>query len=64
MVHNGENGFIFNPNSIDEIVDAFKQFFALTEAQRVEMGKRSREIAEQLFDADRFINDYIAIIEA
>ncbi len=64
MVHDGENGFIFNPNNIDDITNAFIKFFALNKAQRVRMGERSREIAEKLFDANRFINDYIEIIEA
>lgn len=63
MVHDGENGFIFSPNNIEEIADSFKKFFALTIEQRKLMGKKSREIAEQLFDADRFINDYIKLIE-
>ncbi|MBR2032078.1 MAG: glycosyltransferase [Alistipes sp.] len=63
MVHDGENGFLFNPESIDDIVCAFNKFFQLNAVQRVTMGRKSREIAEQLFNEDEFVDKYIQLIE-
>ena len=63
MVHDGENGFLFNPLDIDDIVRAFKRYLSTSYDERVAMGKWSRTIAESLFDKERFINDYIKLIE-
>lgn len=63
MVHDGENGFLFNPESIDDIVSAFNKFFHLNAVQRVKMGQKSREIAEQLFNKEDFVDKYIQLIE-
>lgn len=63
MVHQGENGFLFNPMSTEDMVNSFKQLFALSDAKLREMGKRSREIAEYLFNRDNFIEAYVQLIE-
>lgn len=63
MVHEGENGFLFNPLDIEDIVRAFASYFTTTNEQRTVMGLRSREIAESLFDKEKFINEYIKLIE-
>ncbi len=63
MVHEGENGFLFNPLEVNDIVKAMTAYLHTTNSERSKMGQRSREIAEALFDKDRFINDYINIIE-
>lgn len=64
MVHEGENGFLFNPLDVDSIVDAFRKYFMTTDDVRMAMGKKSREIAESLFDKDKFINEYIELIKS
>lgn len=63
MVHEGENGFLFNPMDVKSIVDAFVKYFSLSNEARKQMGERSREIAESLFNKERFINSYINLIE-
>lgn len=63
MVKNGENGFLFDPTNIDDMVNAFVKFFNLTPLDREKMGKKSRERAEQLFDKERFVGSYIELIE-
>ena len=35
----------------------------LNKEQRLQMAKKSREIAESLFDAEKFVNAYITLIE-
>ena len=63
MVHEGENGFLFNPLDIEDMVKAFVCYFTTSKEQRAAMGRRSREIAESLFNKEKFINEYINLIE-
>lgn len=64
MVHERENGFLFNPLDVNDIVRALTGYLQTTHTERSIFGQRSREIAEKLFDKSRFINDYIKLIEA
>ena len=63
MVHNGENGYLFNPTDISDMVDKITTFYYLTTEQKEEMGRKSRKIAETLFQKDKFINSYVRLIE-
>ena len=62
MVHDGENGYLFNPLDVDGLVDAFIRFFNLSVDNKKLMGEKSREIAENLFDANVFVNAYEKLI--
>lgn len=64
MVHEGENGFLFNPLDVEDMCRAFMSYLSTTSEKRELMSKRSREIAEELFDKERFVNSYIELIEA
>ena len=64
MVQDSENGFLFNPQSSDSICDAFLRFFELSFIDMINMGKRSREIAEDLFDKGHFIQQYLDLVES
>lgn len=64
MVHDGENGFLFDPQNTDSICEAFLKFFALSNEKRIQMAHESRRIAEMLFDKERFISKYIELIES
>lgn len=64
MVHEGENGFLFNPLDVEDIARAINEYLSTSYDRRIAMGIRSREIAEELFCKERFINDYIDLIEA
>ena len=63
MVHDGENGFLFNPENVEEITAAFKKMLSLSPEERYIMGVKSRKIAEELFNKDRFVDDYVNLIE-
>lgn len=63
MVHNGENGFLFDPLSEEKIIDALLSFFNLSEEERDRMCNKSREIAEFLFNKEKFVAEYIGCIE-
>lgn len=64
MVHDGVNGFLFNPTNIDSICNAFSRFLSLTMEERQKMSMESRRIAEELFDKDLFVQQYIDLIES
>lgn len=50
---------------IDSVTwEAFVRYFDISAEQRDKMGVRSREIAESLFDKNKFIESYIKLIEA
>lgn len=63
MVHDAENGFLFNPQDVESMCSAFLRFFDLPKEKIVEMGHKSRMIAEELFDKEKFIQSYINLIE-
>lgn len=64
MVHDGENGYLFDPTNEESIVDAFIKLLNLSDEQLTNMGFRSRRIAEELFDKEKFVNSYIKLIES
>lgn len=64
MVQEGVNGFLFNPTDEDDMVDAFLRLLETPQELLVEMGKNSRKRAEELFNAETFINSYINLIES
>ena len=63
MVHENENGFLFNPKEPEDIAKAISRFIELTPEQKHEMGEKSEEIAQELFSKEKFINDYVDLIE-
>ncbi len=63
MVKNKENGFLFNPLDEQSMYDAFVEFLRTDYEDKINMGKKSRERACALFDADRFVNSYVKLIE-
>ena len=64
MVKDGGNGFLFDPENEESIAEAFLKFFALDHPERQRMGDVSRRLAEELFDRNRFIQQYIDLIES
>lgn len=58
-----ENGFLFNPNNIQSIVDAFIRLFALSDQKYEIFCQRSRAIAKQKLSKDSFVESYINLIE-
>lgn len=63
MIQDGKNGFLFNPESIDEIADCIKKYLELSDDKKNEMSLYSRKKAEQLFSKNKFVNSYISLIE-
>ena len=63
MVHDKENGYLFDPNSVESIEKAILDFVTLSEDERLLMGEKSRQIALSLFDKEEFVSKYISLIE-
>lgn len=64
MVKDGENGYLFNPLDVNDIADVIIRFLSLDRNERLKMARRSREIAESLFDKQKFLKGYMDLINS
>jgi glycosyltransferase involved in cell wall biosynthesis len=62
LVKHGHNGFLFDPSSSQDMAGAMLQFAALSAQQREIMGRRSREMAERMFDPATVAARYAEIL--
>lgn len=62
-VREGENGYMFDPKSVESMSEALIKAIQTTAEIRCEMGKKSRKLAETLLSKERFISEYCSIIE-
>ena len=62
IVSEGENGVLFNPQSIDEISLAVITMLERHQEELNRMSSTSRLRAQELFSLKAFVNDYISII--
>jgi len=58
MVHDGVNGFLFDPEDARDIANAIVRFSECTPEERAAMGARSREMAENLISPSLFAQRY------
>ena len=63
-VHEGVNGFLFNPLDTASIANAFIKMLSVDITEYDKLSARSRAIAEEKLSQARFINEYIEIIES
>lgn len=63
IVKDGKNGYLFNPNSSDDIAAKMMLFLQTKKDQILIMRQNSRRMAESLFSTEEFISNYIKIIE-
>lgn len=63
IVHHNENGLLFDPKSIEDMTEKIIIFCQLSKKERIEMGKKSREIALESMSGDAFVEKYIQLIE-
>lgn len=62
IAQEGENGFLFDPNNVDEIAEAIIRFLKLDDNVKKRMGQKGREIALSLFSSDVFVKKYLEIV--
>ena len=62
FVKEGVNGFLFDPNSEEDMYKAFESFCKLSHEARKEMGLRNREVALEVFSKETFVNQYVQML--
>lgn len=62
IVDEGGNGFLFDPTSVDSMVQVIEEYLKASSKKKREMGKKSRDISTGLFSKDAFIQKYIKIL--
>ena len=61
-IQDGINGFLFNPNSPDNIADVFEKALNLSDEQYKNMCYNNRRKAEEMLSKDVFVNKYINLL--
>jgi glycosyltransferase involved in cell wall biosynthesis len=64
LVKHGYNGLLFDPVSAGDMARALLDFAALSTEEREQMGRRSRAMAERMFDPEVFAARYAEILTA
>jgi len=62
IVQEDENGLLFDPLSVDNMVATIERYLELPQEKKTEMGKNSRQIAVGMFSKDAFVSKYNEII--
>lgn len=62
IVRENDNGLLFNPNDIHDIVSKFEIFFNLSSEEKRHMGEKSRLFAVSDFSKNSFVEKYEQII--
>lgn len=60
---NGISGVAFKPKDVSDLVRAVKEFLALSNRQREEMGKQGRLKMEREFNRNIIVNKYIDVVK-
>lgn len=63
VVRNGENGFLLESDSIDEIKKMLQRLLTLSLDERIAMRKAARETAEEFFDYRNYKKDIRTVLE-
>lgn len=63
IVEDGVNGFLFNPGDPNDIARAIKQIVGLPCNERLQMGKRNRELCLQRNTIEMFMKSYTELID-
>ena len=63
LVVHEENGLLFDPHCIESIATSLRTFLSLSSDERRRMGARSRRIAEVKLAPDRFVQEYVSLLE-
>ena len=63
IVEEGVNGFLFDPKKPKAIADAIKKMVSLSYENRLEMGKRNRQLCLQRNTEEAFLKSYVELIE-
>ena len=62
IVHEGECGLLFDPLDVEDMADVIERYLDLPSEIQCEMGRRSRELAVEMFSKEKFISNYLELI--
>ena len=62
IAQEGKNGYLYDPNNVDDIASAIIRFLDLDDILKDNMGRYGREIALSLFSSEVFVKKYLGII--
>lgn len=63
IVEEGVNGYMFDPENIEDIYNSIVTYLSLSEEKKQDMSLNSRRIALEKFSPDVFVQKYIELIE-
>ena len=63
IVREGENSFLFDPKNANDMSRAILEMLSKPVETRADMGMRSRQLAEEQFSEELFVEKYIRLIE-
>jgi glycosyltransferase involved in cell wall biosynthesis len=63
IVDDTKNGYLFDPFDVGNMVFAIERFLDLPQEDKERMGKKSREIALEMFAEEAFIEKYIRLLQ-
>lgn len=64
IVEEGVNGFLFDPEKPEDIADAINKIVNLTHDERIEMGKRNRQLCLKRNTEEAFFKSYVELINS
>ena len=64
LVKHDVNGFLFDPHDAESIAATITRFASLSQAEKTAMGSESRLLAERDLCEERFVNQYINLMES
>ncbi len=64
LVKHGSNGFLFDPHDAESVANALVQFASLSDAEKKALGEESRRLAEAALGEERFVGQYLSLIES
>lgn len=63
IIENGVNGFLFDPENVNDMVDAICKICSLTVEERRLMGQRNRQLCLERNTEEAFLRSYVELIE-
>jgi glycosyltransferase involved in cell wall biosynthesis len=64
LVEDKLNGFLFSPDSVEDMANTLIRFSDLSKTELLSMGQYSRKKALAIFDENKFCESYIEVLEA
>ena len=64
IVEDGVNGFLFDPKKSEAIAEAINKMVNLTREERMEMGKRNRQLCLKRNTEEAFLKSYVELIDS